>query len=632
MKRIYTLNNSLNDRLILLIIVFFVSFLIHPVNLEAQPNTISQKEEDLKILYGIERLQTLNQLSVYYKDINERKAYRFARQAVLLGENVVTPSSPTYKTDFKQLALAYFQLGEILYMREKYWEAKVNFDSTQSISLKNNYTEHSDQLEFYLRNIDMKADSGMVKRNLLSKTVGNLNLGKTINETSRNLNIQTELKIAETNEKKGDFQGAINHYEKAVNLLRNSGDAERIRNLQLKIAVLLDSMDNHVEAQKLLNSAITEIEHPEYQKQSYSDTLIRDSLVEMKKIEISSLFNENDSLKIEKQNLKDLSESYLREKNYEKSLEFLKMYQELSIKMEADSLAAVMAQQKKEDEILLLKQQKEIADLNVQKQVRSINSLILIAIIIFVGILIILYFYVSKRKEHKKLIMAYSDLDRTSKQLEIAEKRIVNLLKQQVSGDIAQELLTNDLEKPGEKRFACIMFLDIRDFTPLAEKLDPVELISYQNSVFGFMIDIIQQYHGNINQLLGDGFMATFGAPVSHKNDCENAYQSAKKILEELENRIDKKLIKKTRIGIGLHAGYVVTGNVGNEERKQFSVTGNPVIIASRVEQLNKKYNSRLVITEEVFNKLENGQSKNPVFIEEKIKGRQKPVRILKFD
>jgi len=175
------------------------------------------------------------------------------------------------------------------------------------------------------------------------------------------------------------------------------------------------------------------------------------------------------------------------------------------------------------------------------------------------------------------------------------------------------------------------MFLDIRDFTPRAEKLSPEELIAFQNKVFGFMMDIIQKYHGNVNQLLGDGFMATFGAPVSHGNDCQNAFLAAKKIIQELDEHNNSGAIETTNIGIGLHAGYVVTGNVGNDARKQYSVTGNTVIIASRVEQLNKKLNSRLIITEEVYKELDKSLNIKTDFIEETVKGRMKKVRILKF-
>ena len=229
------------------------------------------------------------------------------------------------------------------------------------------------------------------------------------------------------------------------------------------------------------------------------------------------------------------------------------------------------------------------------------------------------------------MTIAYRDLDKTKDKLIGAEQKIVKLLSQQVSGDVAKELLRDNSNKPGERRFVCIMFLDIRDFTPTVEKLSPEEIIVYQNNVFGFMIDIIQKHNGNIHQLLGDGFMATFGAPISHGNDCQNAFLAAQEILKEIKDRNEAGVIKKTKVGIGLHAGYVVTGNVGTEARKQYSVTGNPVIIASRVEQLNKTYKSQLIITEEVFNKLDQTTNLDKSFMEVLVKGRSNPVKILKI-
>ena len=341
---------------------------------------------------------------------------------------------------------------------------------------------------------------------------------------------------------------------------------------------------------------------------------------------------------MDKESLKNLSDRYEKEKNYEKSLEYFKLYQELTLKMEADSIETEAENKQKEAEIQLLKQQKQIADLNYEviekEKARLIelrNKSLVIAFLVLIVTLVTLFFYFSKKREHKRLSIAYRDLDKTKDKLEGAEQRIVKLLRQQVSGEVARELLMSSTDKPVEKLFVCIMFLDIRDFTNLAEKLSPEELIAYQNNVFGFMIDIVQHHHGNINQLLGDGFMATFGAPVSHGNDCQNAFLAANEILKEVKERSDAGVIKKTQIGIGLHAGYVVTGNVGNEARKQYSVTGNPVIIASRVEQLNKEYKSQLIITEEVYKHLERPVSLTQPFLEVEVKGRSNPIRILKI-
>ena len=248
------------------------------------------------------------------------------------------------------------------------------------------------------------------------------------------------------------------------------------------------------------------------------------------------------------------------------------------------------------------------------------------------AIISVLYSYLSKKRQHEKLSIAYEDLHEIKGKLEDAEQRIVKLLSQQVSGDVAMTLLTNSGDSLVERRFVCIMFLDIRGFTPIAEKLSPEALIDFQNRVFGFMIDIVLKRNGIINQLLGDGFMATFGAPVSRGNDCQNAYQAATEILTELKKRVKNEIIQPTRIGIGLHAGNVVTGNVGTDARKQYSVTGNAVILASRVEQLNKEYNSQLILTEEVYEQLDDNGGLSPNFIETTVKGRTEPIRILTID
>ncbi len=603
----------------------------------AQEITINRIESELKNTFGIEKLKNLNTLTDYYYQMeHSRKSIRYGRQAVALGENIFLHSNSTIdSTDNGHLMLAYFQLGKILYAKEDYLEAEENLKKAKSIALQINQTNDLTQIEPYLNTIQQKKESGDVKENFFSKTFGDLNVGEAFSDASSDMKLNSAIKSAEMSANKGDFQMAINSYEKAINLLRNKGDSKKIMEFQLQIAMLLDSLDQHVEAQKMLNNAITEYENSESEplESGVPQTSEKNPL---KKDKV--LLANRDSLNTEKENLRKLSESYAREKEYDKSLEYLKKYRELTKKMEADSIQTELENSKKEDEILLLRQQKQIADLNVQaiekekeKQTKLRKLFLLIALLVLCATIVILYFYFTKRKQHKKLAIAYRDLAKTKNKLEGAEKRIVTLLRQQVSGDVASALLSNDMDKPGEELFVCIMFVDIRDFTPMAESLSPEELIKYQNNVFGFMIDVVQKNHGNINQLLGDGFMATFGAPVSKGNDCQNAFQASLEILKELKDRNKAGVIRKTKIGIGLHAGYVVTGNVGNEARKQYSVTGNPVIIASRVEQLNKEYKSKLLITEEVYNKLEKPVKINEPFIEVELKGRTHPVRILKM-
>ena len=604
---------------------------------QAQEIAINKIESELKNTFGIEKLKNLNILTDYYYQMeHSRKSIRYGRQAVALGENIFLHSNSTIdSTNNGHLMVAYFQLSKILYEKEDYLDAEENLSKAKSLALQINKTNELTQIESYINNIQQKKESGEIKETFFSKTFGDLNVGEAISDASSDMKLNSAIKSAEMSANKGDFQMAINSYEKAINLLRNKGDSKKIRELQLQIAILLDSLDQHVEAQKMLNNAITEYEINE----SKLTESVASQTSEKKQLKKDpGLLANRDSLNTEKENLRKLSESYASEKEYDKSLEYLKKYRELTKKMEVDSIQGEVEKARKEDEILLLRQQKQIADLNVQaiekekeKQTKLRKFFLIIALLVLCTTIVILYFYFTKRKQHKKLAIAYRDLAKTKNKLEGAEKKIVTLLRQQVSGDVTSALLSNDMDKPGEELFVCIMFVDIRDFTPMAESLSPEELIKYQNNVFGFMIDVVQKNHGNINQLLGDGFMATFGAPVSKGNDCQNAFLASLEILKELKDRNKAGVIRKTKIGIGLHAGYVVTGNVGNEARKQYSVTGNPVIIASRVEQLNKEYKSKLLITEEVYNKLEKPVKINEPFIEVELKGRTHPVRILKM-
>ncbi|HCY75022.1 MAG TPA: hypothetical protein DHV28_03810 [Ignavibacteriales bacterium] len=181
---------------------------------------------------------------------------------------------------------------------------------------------------------------------------------------------------------------------------------------------------------------------------------------------------------------------------------------------------------------------------------------------------------------------------------------IHKLFGQQISKEIVDELVENRYEVQSRTRFAAIMFLDIRNFSIFAQNKSPEEIIAYQNNVFSFLIEIINKNKGIVTQIMGDGLMAIFGAPIEHDNDCQLAVNAAMEINKELKRRNEAGLIPHTIIRIGINAGEVVTGNVGTSERKQYSVTGQPVIIAARLEQINKELSSAILISEEVYKRI----------------------------
>ena len=185
------------------------------------------------------------------------------------------------------------------------------------------------------------------------------------------------------------------------------------------------------------------------------------------------------------------------------------------------------------------------------------------------------------------------------------KNRIVSMFGQHVSPEVVNKLLDQKGELGSETRYVCMMFLDIRNFTKFAETRPPEEVVGYLNNLFDFMIDIINGNMGIINKFLGDGFMAVFGAPLSDGEDSRNAVRAAQGILERLQRDGESGAIPETNVGIGIHAGMAVTGHVGSHQRKEYTIIGDVVNLASRIEQLNKKYGSRLLVSEEVWHSIE---------------------------
>ena len=127
---------------------------------------------------------------------------------------------------------------------------------------------------------------------------------------------------------------------------------------------------------------------------------------------------------------------------------------------------------------------------------------------------------------------------------------------------------------------------------------------------------------------MGDGFMATFGAPVIKKTHTVEAVTSGLEMLEKINQLSDQGIIPVTRVGIGVHTGTVITGNIGNEIRKQYSVSGTAVIIAARLEQLNKQLNTNFLVSKEVYDKVTNLDCSFTQFKEIQLKGFEEPIDV----
>lgn len=181
------------------------------------------------------------------------------------------------------------------------------------------------------------------------------------------------------------------------------------------------------------------------------------------------------------------------------------------------------------------------------------------------------------------------------------QQRILGVFGQHVSPEVVARLVSTEEEPRTQACEVCVMFLDIRKFTAFAEGRSPAEVVDYLNVVFESTIDAIVSRKGIVNKFLGDGFMAVFEARSANDRICEAAVDAALDIVKRIERLVAEGKIAPTQIGIGLHAGRAVVGNIGSAQRKEYTVIGDVVNVASRIETLNKELGTSVLASEEVW-------------------------------
>lgn len=615
---------------------FILLSLIFCCQTRAQDREIEHIEATYDNLEGEELLDALVVLGEHYFQKEERKGMRYARQAVKVGTELDATDksdSTSTKPRRRNLARAYLVLGNFHYAREDYDKASIEFSAALSWALLANDDSLMADSETRVAETDsvilLKGNDGT----FLSRTLDNIGIKDAFNETRDGIVIKAETELGRQKEKAGNLPRAIPHYQKAIELMEANGDTVGSNSLRLKVAIILDSLDEHVRAQRILSA--NTVQQPSATDPAEADKRRKALVVDNDDGNSKAIAN---SLRQQRMKAKELAAGYAAKKDYENSLAYERLYHQLSLKIGKDSLTNSMENWRRDNEMLLLRQQKDIADLNIERidtekkrEVTFRNIVLSVALLVLLATGVIYTLYLGKRRQHGKLTVAYKELEVAKAGLLAAETKIKGLLSQQVSDDIASELIGDHGDKPGHERFACIMFLDIRGFTNMVRDMGAEELIGFQNAAFGFMIDAVERHGGNVNQLLGDGFMATFGVPRSNGNDCLNAFMACRQILTELNRRILREEMRDITVGIGLHAGNVVAGNVGNEKRKQYSITGTPVIIASRVEQLNKEFGSQLLVTEDIYRRLDTELKPIEFHPEVSLKGLKEPIGIYRF-
>ncbi len=223
-----------------------------------------------------------------------------------------------------------------------------------------------------------------------------------------------------------------------------------------------------------------------------------------------------------------------------------------------------------------------------------------------------------------------SGIDSTIREAQKRQKA-ENLFGQHIPAKVAEAMLENNGNFKSRRMNVAVLFIDIRDFTKFTAHQTPEEIVHYQNVFFTIVINTVSKHGGIVNQILGDGCMITFGAPLTMDNPSLPAVQVATELLKNIETAVCEGTLPPTRIGIGIHFGEAVTGNIGNNERQQYSITGSVVIMASRIEQLNKEFHSQVLISGDVYHAVAGNGIVAELYNDICLKGFDEPVKVYKL-
>ncbi len=209
------------------------------------------------------------------------------------------------------------------------------------------------------------------------------------------------------------------------------------------------------------------------------------------------------------------------------------------------------------------------------------------------------------------------------------KRRIKVMFGKYVSPVVVDQMMEKPPELGGEDNDTTIFFSDIRSFTTLSETMTPQELVHLLNEYLTAMTDCLMDYRGTLDKYIGDAIMGFWGAPIPQEDHALLACKCALKqmaLLEELNKQWPPE--KQIHIGIGLNSGVTTVGNMGSEGRMNYTVMGDNVNLASRLEGINKQYYTSIVISESTYAHVKDRGAICRELDDIRVKGKKKPVRI----
>jgi adenylate cyclase len=208
-----------------------------------------------------------------------------------------------------------------------------------------------------------------------------------------------------------------------------------------------------------------------------------------------------------------------------------------------------------------------------------------------------------------------------------ARDRITNLFGQHVSPQVVERLMAEGASTASDVRRVAVMFVDFRSFTAGARSRSPEDVVERLDGAFAVLVEILDRHGGIVNKFLGDGFLALFGAPLEAAGSANHAVEAAREMLAAMV-QVNHANSWPLRIGIGIHFGEVVAGNIGSPRRKEYTVIGDTVNFAARLEALNKEFNSQLLVSAAVRDALGEDGTDAVSLGEVPIRGYDRPMTV----
>ncbi len=229
---------------------------------------------------------------------------------------------------------------------------------------------------------------------------------------------------------------------------------------------------------------------------------------------------------------------------------------------------------------------------------------------------------------------AYESIKRYAFDAAVAQKKeakIRNIFQLYVPKDVIEEYFQNpESMLVGNNRLVSVLFSEIRSFTTISEKMEPDDLVNSLNRYFGLMVDTLMERGGIVDKYIGDAIMAIFGAPKKHEDDALRSVLAGLEMTESLEvfNLGQRERGKpEFRIGVGINYGVVTVGNIGCEKKMNYTVIGDAVNLASRLEGATKMYHQPLLMSQDVRDRVGDRVRTRQVDIIA-VKGKSKGVKV----